>query len=98
MHSSNNEAPILDMHAIVQGDVQGVGFRATTLKFARQLGLGGHVKNLSNGSVEIHAHGKKEQLEKLLDLLKSKHGSGISNISTEFVLYKDAVTEFQIII
>jgi acylphosphatase len=51
----------------VYGLVQGVFFRYSTRKLARNLGLTGIVKNLPDGSVYIEAEGPEE---KLLELLK----------------------------
>ena len=41
----------------VFGRVQRVFFRASTKSVADQLGIKGFVKNLSDGSVQIHAEG-----------------------------------------
>jgi len=49
----------------VEGSVQGVGFRFFVERVARQLGLGGYVKNLSDGRVEVYALGPAEQLAEL---------------------------------
>ena len=40
---------------VVRGKVQGVGFRAATLRKAMELGIRGSVRNLDDGSVEILA-------------------------------------------
>ena len=50
------------IHALVQGVVQGVGFRYFVLNAARTAGLVGYVKNLRDGSVEILAEGPREDL------------------------------------
>jgi len=42
---------------VVHGRVQGVGFRWFTQRTGEALGLGGHVRNLPNGRVEVHVHG-----------------------------------------
>jgi acylphosphatase len=42
----------------VVGLVQGVGFRAATHHAARQIGVRGWVRNLSDGSVEAFAEGE----------------------------------------
>lgn len=47
----------------VAGVVQGVGFRAWTVRQARRLGLSGWVRNRADGSVEILAAGAAEALE-----------------------------------
>lgn len=59
-----------EMHAIMEGRVQGVGFRATTYYYAKRLGLVGTVKNLIDGRVEIYAQGSHVQLLELIRLLK----------------------------
>lgn len=40
------------VHVLVSGRVQGVFYRATCAKLARQRGLGGFVRNLPDGRVE----------------------------------------------
>jgi acylphosphatase len=54
----------------VFGLVQGVFFRYTTRKVARNLGLTGHVKNMSDGSLYIEAEGPEEKLYELLEFSK----------------------------
>ncbi|MBV6639947.1 MAG: acylphosphatase [Cyclobacteriaceae bacterium] len=49
------------------GKVQGVYFRATTKEIAVGLGLNGWVKNQADGSVMIHAEGKEETVNLLVD-------------------------------
>ena len=50
----------------VSGRVQGVFFRAGTVKQAAALGLSGEVRNMMNADVEIIAEGDKEKIEKLI--------------------------------
>lgn len=65
-----------EMHVIVKGKVQGVGFRAMTRNHAKLLGLMGSVRNLPNGSVEIYAQGPKEHLEDFMGKLKEETTPG----------------------
>lgn len=51
---------------LVRGEVQGVGFRAWTVRRARALGLAGWVRNRRDGAVEILAAGPPEALEGLV--------------------------------
>ena len=50
---------------IVRGRVQGVGYRAACCAKAGELGLGGWVRNRSDGSVEVQAEGPVQQLGEL---------------------------------
>jgi acylphosphatase len=74
-----------EMHAIVRGNVQGVGFRATVRHHALEVGLTGTVSNLFDGSVEIYALGTKSKLELLLSRLQRDSGLGsIESIKSDF--------------
>ena len=53
------------VHMIASGRVQGVGFRFFVRQQASARGLSGWVRNLPDGSVEIHAEGDRELLEDL---------------------------------
>ena len=55
------------VHIIVHGLVQGVFFRASAQARATELGLAGWVRNLSNGTVEIHAEGDKDALRHFIE-------------------------------
>ena len=57
------------LHTIVEGRVQGVGFRYFVMESAGELGLTGWVRNRWDGSVEVLAEGSRLALEKLLAAL-----------------------------
>jgi acylphosphatase len=57
------------LHAIVEGIVQGVGFRAFVQQKAVSFGLKGWVRNRWDGSVEVLAEGPHSDLERLLATL-----------------------------
>ncbi|PHP45337.1 acylphosphatase [Methanosarcinales archaeon ex4572_44] len=55
------------VHIFVQGQVQGVYFRAYTEKRAVELNLTGWVRNRRDGRVEIMAEGSEAELKEFLD-------------------------------
>ncbi len=88
----------LELHAIVHGRVQGVGFRATTRHYALQLGLKGIVRNLPDGSVEIKVQGSKEALDRLLHKLKHEsRPASIEKLDLNYTAPKDRFEDFKIL-
>ncbi|MBC7080672.1 MAG: carbamoyltransferase HypF [Thermoplasmatales archaeon] len=57
---------------IVQGVVQGVGFRPFVYRIAKICGLNGYVLNLGQAGVEIEVEGEKEKIDEFILLLKEK--------------------------
>jgi len=73
------------LHAVVRGHVQGVGFRYTTQAEAKKLGLGGWVRNLHDGSVEVDAEGDRPQLELFLAFLhRGPLGAHVAAVEAEW--------------
>lgn len=58
------------MHALVEGRVQGVGYRMFVHREARKRALGGGVRNRNDGRVEVFARGARKDLEGLLEALR----------------------------
>ena len=50
----------------VQGKVQGVWFRDSTLREAQKYGINGFVRNEPDGSVYIEAEGKPDKLDEFV--------------------------------
>jgi len=65
---------------LIQGRVQGVGFRYYTEQQARRLGISGWVRNCADGSVETLICGDESQTETMLSWLK--HGPISASVST----------------
>jgi acylphosphatase len=51
---------------LVEGRVQGVGYRNFAQRKAEQLGLTGYVMNLKDGRVRVRAEGAREAIEELV--------------------------------
>jgi acylphosphatase len=65
---------------LIEGKVQGVGFRYFTRRAARGLGLSGFVRNLPDGSVEAVAGGTSEALDSLE--LQLRQGPAAARVDT----------------
>ena len=73
------------LRCVVHGRVQGVGFRTFIQAHALPLDVGGRVKNLPDGSVELIAIGPRASLEKLLEYCrKGPSPAAVSGIEVEW--------------
>jgi acylphosphatase len=62
------------IHALrlrIHGRVQGVFYRAWTVRTARELGLAGWVRNRADGSVEALVQGEPVQVRQLAELART---------------------------
>ena len=57
-------------HIIVHGRVQGVFYRDWTVATARESGLVGWVRNLSDGTVEAHLEGDKAAIDHMISAMR----------------------------
>jgi acylphosphatase len=69
----------VQIHVIIEGRVQGVGFRYFVLEKAYELGVKGWVRNTYNGEVEVLAEGSNKQIEKFLGLIRQ--GPSLASIT-----------------
>jgi acylphosphatase len=83
--------------AIVDGVVQGVGFRYATVRQARALGLKGTVRNLADGRVEVVAEGEEERLARLRSwLTRGPAGAHVRSVDSRLEPYRGAYTDFDV--
>jgi len=76
----------MQVRAVVSGRVQGVGFRYFTRSAATRLGVGGFVRNLPDGRVEVSAAGDHRALEALLAVLREgPAGAAVRGVAVEWV-------------
>ncbi len=89
---------LASVQAMVYGRVQGVFFRAFTLRQARELGLTGYTRNLPDGkAVEVQAEGERNKLEKLIDHLKvGPPAAKVEKVVTNWSEYTGSYTGFSI--
>ena len=74
------------------GQVQGVGFRATTVDIARNHPVTGWVKNLDDGRVELLVEGSEEDVLKFLNAVRTRWKK---NIDKEQIDEKKPTGEFK---
>ena len=68
------------LRVVIDGRVQGVGFRFSTQREAMALGLGGWVRNLGDGRVEAEFEGARPALDAMLAWCRS--GPAFAMVST----------------
>ncbi len=85
------------LKAIVEGRVQGVGFRYFTQERAVFLGLTGWVRNRWEGTVELIAEGPREDIEKFLQAIRRGPRMGTTqNVKDDFQEATGEFNSFQI--
>jgi acylphosphatase len=85
------------LHAIVEGRVQGVGFRYFVEEEAVKLDLNGWVRNRLDGSVEVTVEGASVDLEKFLAALqKGPRASIVNHVHQEWQTHTGEFTHFYI--
>lgn len=83
---------MIQLHIIVSGKVQGVGFRYFSQMKAVQHEVTGWVKNHSNGTVEILAIGTRDKLDPFLEDLR--RGNPFSKIANMDITESDVTENF----
>jgi acylphosphatase len=82
----------------VSGQVQGVGYRYFARDAAEKIGLGGYVRNLLDGRVEVYAIGSRAQLDRLVaDLRRGPRHAFVEDVLIEDAeLFADFASNFTI--
>ncbi len=92
-----NNTPVR-LHMIIEGHVQGVGFRFFVLEQALRLGLKGWVRNRLAGQVEVMAEGAQPVLTDFLGAVKQgPRMSYIADITTEWLDATGEFTTFEVV-
>ena len=79
------------LHFLIQGRVQGVGFRWYVHREASELDLRGWVRNTEDGDVEVVVHGDEGDLNALrASLRRGPRGSRVDRIVEHFLADTEA--------
>lgn len=92
-----NDGEEVRLHAIVEGGVQGVGFRAFVQGQAVKFGLVGWVRNRWDGSVEVVAEGERGEVEKLLTMLyQGPRAAYVTGVMPSWLPARGEFSSFQV--
>ncbi len=74
---------IARLHIVIEGRVQGVFFRASTIEESCKLGLTGWVRNCPDGRVEAVFEGDIDKIDRILEWCKKgPPGAVVRNVET----------------
>ena len=74
---------IARLHIVIEGIVQGVFFRVSTIEESSKLGLTGWVKNCPDGRVEAVFEGEIDKIEQIVEWCKKgPPGAEVRNVET----------------
>lgn len=79
------------VRVVASGRVQGVFYRATCARLARDLGLGGYVRNLSDGRVEAVFEGPEDDVERMVTW--SRRGPDLAHVDDLDAVAEEPVGE-----
>lgn len=86
----------IQAHIFYSGTVQGVGFRFTVQRYARELNLAGWVRNVPDGRVEILAEGPQEKIQRFDECIAAHFEGYIRNKEIESMESDGKLKDFRI--
>jgi len=85
------------VHMLIEGRVQGVGFRYFVLKWAQRLGVTGWVRNNFDGSVECEVEGDRSLVEEFIAKVKiGPTWSSVQDIKIDYKPYEGKYRNFDV--
>jgi acylphosphatase len=84
------------VHLLISGFVQGVGYREFVRSNAKKLGLTGWVRNLSDQRVELVAYGVENDLKELIELCeKGPFLAEVTSVAVEWQTPEEKFDSFE---
>jgi acylphosphatase len=94
---ANLRAGLARLEAVVEGRVQGVGYRVFVLRRARDLGLVGWVANEPDGTVRCLAEGPRAALDELPAALREgPRGAGVRGLHETWASFTGGFSRFEV--
>ena len=92
---------VVRVRILVEGWVQGVGFRWWVQARAHDLGLTGHAVNLYDGRVEVVAQGRRASVERMEQLLReapstTRRPGHVESVVVQEAVPKDGIAGFEV--
>jgi len=85
------------VRAVVEGRVQGVGFRGSAREAAARLRVVGWVRNADDGTVEVYAEGPRSAVDSFLEWLRAgPPGARVDALKVEAAVPSGAYRGFAI--
>lgn len=82
-------------HLVIEGLVQGVSFRASTVEVARRNGVCGWVKNNPDGTVEAMIEGEQELVSAVIEWCRTGPSlARVKRVNVSWEPYKNEFDEF----
>jgi acylphosphatase len=83
-----------NVHLVISGDVQGVGYRKWALKEAQNLQVVGWVKNREDKAVEIVASAPRSVLD--IFISRCRKGPELAVVKDVYIASEDSPQEFEV--
>lgn len=89
---------MIQMRCVVEGNVQGVAYRAYVQDSATELGIVGYVQNKSDGTVIVVAQGLPDTLKDFVEYLHEGSSlSRVESVAVEWGSVKQTFSEFSVL-
>lgn len=88
---------MVEIHCVITGKVQNVGYRDYVQRSADSLSLVGWVRNLPDGMVELVAQGTPDVLKEFVEFLhEGSLGANVMGVSVDWRSAEDVYDDFAI--